>query len=299
MLHTAIARLLSGCFLFLLTLSSVSLLAGPIDQAGWNARKQRVELPNGITLAYVEMGDPRGEPLLLLHGYTDTSRVWGTLLPQLMNYRLLIPDQRGHGASDKPECCYAPSDFAHDAKLFLDAMRVPRAHVLGHSLGSMVAQALAAEHPQRVGKIALIGSTGLAPVSRGNWMWTEIMAMKEPVASNAAFLKAWSPLASPTPVDPDQAAWNDREIAEVPLHVWRAVPRELLDLPIGRYGPDITAPTLILSAEKDALFDRAHHDALAKAIPHAEAVIVPEVGHNLILEKPEVVGPAITRFLAR
>lgn len=293
-----LARLLSGCFLLILTLSSASLLAGPIDQAGWNERKQRVELPSGVALAYVELGDPKGEPLLLLHGFTDTSRVWGTLLPQLMRYRVLIPDQRGHGQSDKPQCCYALADFAYDARLFLDALQVPRAHIVGHSLGSMVAQALAAGHPERVGKLVLIGSTGLAPIRRGDWIWTEVMKLKEPVAANTEFLKAWSPLASPTPVDREQAAWNDREIAEVPLHVWRAVPRALLDLPIARYGPDIEAPTLILSAEKDALFDRTHHDALAKAIPHAKAVVVPEVGHNLILERPEMVGPAITTFLA-
>jgi pimeloyl-ACP methyl ester carboxylesterase len=272
--------------------------AAPIDQAGWVARKQRVTLTNGVTLAYVEMGDPKGAPLLLLHGYTDTSRVWGTLIPQLMRYRLIIPDQRGHGGSDKPDCCYALSDFAHDAKLLLDAKAISRAHVVGHSLGSMVAQALAADHPERVGKVVLVGSTGRVPITRDAWMWTNIMAMKAPVASNAAFLKEWSPLASPTPVDPEQAAWNDREIAETPLHVWRSVLRELLDVPIGRYGPDIKAPTLILSAEKDALFDRSHHDALAAAIPHAEAVMLPDLGHNLILERPNVVGPVITSFLA-
>jgi pimeloyl-ACP methyl ester carboxylesterase len=271
--------------------------AAPIDQASWIARKQSVRLPNGVTLAYAELGNPKGEPLLLLHGFTDTSRVWTALTPQLLRYRLLIPDQRGHGQSDKPDCCYALSDLAQDARLLLDALRVERAHVAGHSLGSMVAQALAAEHPGRVGKLVLIGSTGRAPLTRDMWMWRNIMAMTDPVPANTAFLKAWSPTQSPTPVDAELARWNDKEIAEVPLHVWRAVPRELLDLPIARYGPDIQAPTLILSAAKDALFDHSHHDALAKAIPHARAVVLPDLGHNLILERPHVVGPAILDFL--
>lgn len=272
--------------------------AAAIDQAGWVARKQAVKLPNGVSLAYVELGDPNGEPLLLLHGYTDTSRVWTALAPQLSKYRLLIPDQRGHGQSDKPECCYTLSDLAFDARLFLDAMGVRRAHVAGHSLGSMVGQALAAEHPDRVGKLVLVGSTGLVPVRRGDWMWGEIMALKTPIASNTAFLKAWGPEGSPTPVEPELARWNAQEITEVPPHVWRAVPRELLDLPIGRYGADIKAPTLILSGGKDPLFDRSHHDALAKAIPHAKAVMLPDLGHNLILERAHEVGPAITSFLA-
>src|SRR5688572_8592543 len=76
--------------------------AEPIDQAGWSDRKRNVTLPNGQRLAYVEMGDPRGSPVLLLHGYTDSSRVWTILAPQLAGHRLIIPDQRGHGASDAP-----------------------------------------------------------------------------------------------------------------------------------------------------------------------------------------------------
>ncbi|HWT11539.1 MAG TPA: hypothetical protein VN231_02180, partial [Allosphingosinicella sp.] len=53
--------------------------AAPVDQAGWNARKRQVALPNGIRISYVELGDPAGPPLLLLHGYTDSSRVWTIL----------------------------------------------------------------------------------------------------------------------------------------------------------------------------------------------------------------------------
>ena len=272
--------------------------AAPIDQAGWVARKQSVRLPNGITLAYAELGNPKGEPLLLLHGFTDTSRTWTQLAPQFERYRVLIPDLRGHGASDKPDCCYALADLAHDARLFLDAMGVEKAHVAGHSLGSMIAQAFAAEHPERVGKLVLVGSTGRAPLTRGDYLWGRVNAMTMPVAGNLEFLKEWSPTQSPNPVDPELARWNDKEIAEVPLHVWHAVMRELVDLPIARFGPDIRSPTLILSAEKDALFDRSHHDALARAIPHARSLIVPEVGHNLILERPQVVGPAILNFLA-
>lgn len=90
-----------------LTTPSAAASPAPIDQAGWVARKQSVYLPNGIDLAYVELGDPQGEPLLLLHGFTDTSRSWTELAPHLERYRVLIPDLRGHGASDKPDCCYA------------------------------------------------------------------------------------------------------------------------------------------------------------------------------------------------
>ena len=110
--------------LFMLLDGGEPAFAQPIDQAGWTERKREVALPTGIRLAYVELGNPDGPPLLLLHGYTDSSRVWTIVAPYLRDHRILIPDQRGHGASDAPECCYAMSDFAHDARLFLDAMGV-------------------------------------------------------------------------------------------------------------------------------------------------------------------------------
>jgi hypothetical protein len=86
MMTTTLTRLFAGLILLTLTLAATPLIAGQIDQAGWIGRKQQVRLPNGVSLAYVELGDPKGEPLLLLHGYTDTSRVWTALAPQLMRY---------------------------------------------------------------------------------------------------------------------------------------------------------------------------------------------------------------------
>lgn len=296
-------RVLIACAMLTIVLSALAVpaaaAAGPVDQAGWVAGKRHVQLPNGIRLAYAELGNPAGPPVLLLHGFTDSSRAWTALAPYLEGHRLLIPDQRGHGGSSRPDCCYAVSDLAHDALLFLDAIGVERADVVGHSLGSMVAQRLAAEHPNRVERVVLAGSTALAPVGRGDWLWEQVMALKAPVASNRAFLSQWSLGASPTPVDPELVRHADAEAAGVPLHVWRAVPRELLATPAGRYAPDIEAPVLILSGGRDELFPAEHHRALVAAFPEAEARIFPELGHNFIVERPHEVGPAIAAFLRR
>lgn len=282
-----------------LGLLAAPALAQPIDQAGWTARKQKVALPNGITLHYVALGDPAGPPLLLLHGYTDSSRVWTILAPYLAGHRILIPDQRGHGGSDAPSCCYAMSDFADDARLFLDVMGVERAAVVGHSMGSMVGQLFAAEHPDRVDRLVLIGSTALPAVTRDNWMWSEIMGLKEPIAANTEFLRLWGPASSPTPVDPVLTRFYEPEIAATPRHVWRSVLRGLVDVPVGRYAPDIRADVLILSGGRDELFPAEHHRALVAAFPAAEARIFPALGHNLILERPHEVGPVLAAFLKK
>ncbi len=269
----------------------------PLDQAGWTARKQRVQLPNGIELAYVELGNPRGRPVLLLHGYTDTSRVWSIVAPYLADHRLIIPDQRGHGASSAPDCCYAMSDFANDARLFLDALDVDRASIVGSSMGSMVAQVFAAEYPGRVDRIVLSGSTALAPVTRGDWLWTNTSSLRTPISSNVEFLREFSPSASPTAVDPVFVRYFDAEMAAVAPHVWRAVMRELLDVPVGRYAPDISADVLILSGGRDPFFPAEHHRALVAAYPRAQAHVFPDLGHNLVVERPDEVGPVLAAFL--
>jgi pimeloyl-ACP methyl ester carboxylesterase len=284
--------------LLILCLALPAAAAEPIDQAGWNARKQTALLSNGLRMAYVEYGNPDGPPVLLLHGYTDSSRSWTLVAPHLADFRLLIPDQRGHGASDKPRCCYSTGIIADDARLFLDALNVERAAVVGHSLGSMVAQALAAEHPGRVSSLVLVGSTALVPVKRGDWLWTNVAALGEPIDRRSEFLREWNPANAPTPVDASFAAAAMEEILAVPLHVWKGVIRELADIPVARPAADVRQPVLVLSGGKDSLFPAEHHHALLAAYPQALGQVFPDLGHNLIWERPDAVAAPIRSFLA-
>jgi pimeloyl-ACP methyl ester carboxylesterase len=245
------------------------------------------------------MGDPQGEPLLLLHGYTDSSRSWSLLAPHLSRYRLIIPDQRGHGGSDAPDCCYGPSQFADDARLFLNALGIQRAAVAGHSLGSMVAISLAADHPDRVSKVVLIGSTALVPVKRGDWLYDNVAALKAPLDPSSQFMRDWHPANQPTRVDPDFAEAAMAELLRIPLHVWRGVMRELALLPVGRHAADVKAPVLVLSGGKDSLFPAEHHASLLAAFPRAEAHVFPHLGHNPNWERPSAVGALMMRFLNR
>lgn len=273
--------------------------AQAIDQSAWPAMKKKVKLASGVTLAYVELGNPKGPPLLLLHGYTDSSRTWSLVAPYLGKYRLLMPDQRGHGASDAPECCYSANQYAFDAKLFLDAMGVERAHVVGHSLGSMVAIAMAAEYPDRVRSIGLIGSTALVPVKRGDWLFEGSHALKWPLDPNSQFMRDWHPANQPTPVDPVFAEAIRAEYMTIPRHVWRGVMRELASVPVARHAADIMVPVLILSGGKDPLFPAEHHEALLKTFPQAKAHVFPDLGHNPNWEQPAEIARHIADFLER
>jgi pimeloyl-ACP methyl ester carboxylesterase len=290
---------LAAAALFCLNMSvaAIPAAAADIDQSNWALLKKEVRLANGVRLAYVELGDPKGEPLLLLHGYTDSSRSWSLVAPHLARYRLLIPDQRGHGAADAPACCYGTSQFAYDATLLLDALGIKKAAVAGHSLGSMVAISLAADRPERVSRIILIGSTALVPVKRGDWLYDNAAALTAPLDRSSPFLRDWHPANQPTSVDPTFAAAVEQDYLTIPLHVWRGVMRELANVPVGRHAADVKVPVLILSGGKDPLFPKEHHEALLKAFPHAEAHVFPELGHNPNWEQPQAIADRMARFL--
>ena len=290
-------RLALGLLLFVLASLSVPSFAAPVDQAAWAGLKKDVRLANGVRLAYVELGDPKGEPLLLLHGYTDSSRSWSLTVPYLSRYRLIIPDQRGHGASDAPPCCYAPAALAEDAREFMDALGVRRAAVAGHSLGSMVAMELAANHPERVSAMVLVGSTGLVALRRNDWLWSGVMGLSFPLDPKSQFMKDWDPANQPTPIDPAFADAVRKELYAIPAHVWRTVMRELVGIPVARHAADVKARVILLSGGKDPIFTADHHAGLVKAFPSAEAHVFADLGHNPNWEQPEAVARRIDSFL--
>src|ERR671938_352888 len=83
------------------------------------------QLATGVTLHYAEKGDPTGEAIIFLHGYSDSWFSFSRVLPLLSpDYHAFAFSQRGHGDSDKPECCYTVDDFAADVDAFMDAVGI-------------------------------------------------------------------------------------------------------------------------------------------------------------------------------
>jgi non-heme chloroperoxidase len=121
--------------------------------------ERHVDLPDGTRLMYVERGDADGTPVVLLHGYTDSMRSYQRVLPHLpQSLRIFAVTQRGHGGSDKPEGSYTSDVFARDVAAFLDSLGLERAVIVGHSMGSTVAQRFAVEYPQRTQALVLEGA---------------------------------------------------------------------------------------------------------------------------------------------
>jgi pimeloyl-ACP methyl ester carboxylesterase len=275
-----------------------------IDLNAFDAMKKSVALPDGVTLAYIEMGPADGPAVVLIHGYTDSARDWVPLLPYLSKqFRLILVDIRGHGASSKPECCYTRFDFAYDVKLLLDALAVQKADIIGHSLGSIIAQTFAEFWPERTRRVVLISSTGGHPPGVAYApqfdFGAEIRKLKEPIEADSPFMIAWWD--SPTPVDPDFIRRQRRDAAGIPLRVWLAVLDQSLSA--DAYGdlqstlPRLRAPTLLIWGGKDPIMEEPVRKTLRDALPTARVKIFDGLGHNPFWEDPPAVGAALNRFL--
>ena len=269
--------------------------------------RKTVALPNGVTMAYVEAGNPSGQPVVLIHGFTDNARDWVPLIPELdKTFRLIAVDIRGHGKSSKPECCYGRIDFAYDIRLLLDALHIEQADVVGHSLGSIIAQTFAEYWPERTRRVVLVSSTGgrlarCAPpagktAARSMDYRSEIQKLKEPIDPDSKFMVEW--WSSPTPVDAEFIRRQRQDAAAIPLRVWLAVLDQGLAGPeLQATLPRLTSPTMLIWGGKDQIFGAQDRCSLRKALPKAQVKVFSKLGHNPFWEEPGAVAAAINPFL--
>ena len=269
----------------------------PISQEHFSALKRTVGLPNGLQLAYIEMGDPNGVPILLLHGFTDSARSWSLTAPYLApDFRVVAPDLRGHGHSDRPDGCYTIPEMANDIRFLIVALDLAPCHLVGHSLGGRLAQAIAERWPEIVGKIVLL-STSAALRERRGWLWDNIQMLRDPIDPESAFMREWC--SGAVPVDENFLAHARRESAAVPSRIWRSIYYEQLAYDPSRLLQDIDAATLILRGEEDMIATEVHQAQMKDAIVGAELISLPGSGHNIHWEDPEKVAGLILTFLER
>ena len=262
--------------------------------------QQHLALPSGITLAYAEFGDPAGPPVLFIHGFTDTAASWLPVLPFLQrHYRLILPDLRGHGGSSRPETGYARADLAADLLALIDALGLDRVDLVGHSLGSLVAQTIATTWPERVRRVVLISSTATPEPGAESFDLAGALArLADPIDPDGAFMLTW--FDNPNPVEPAFLAAARQQAARMPSRLWRQILAEALDLNgLSAALPRRAAPALLIWGGLDPLFGQRHRASLCRALPEASVQVYDNLGHNPFWEAPDAIAAAIAEFLDR
>jgi len=247
----------------------------------------------------VEQGDASGVPLVLLHAVGDSWRSFGRVLPHLPgSLHVFAVTQRGHGDASRPADGYSPREYATDLAAFLDAIHVPAAVVVGGSSGGFVARRFAVDHAERTLGLVMLGSPASLrdkQVALDLWEST-VSTLTDPV--DPAFVRAFAESTLSQPVPPAFVESMVQESLKVPARVWTATVRGLLeDDSLAELGA-ITAPTLIVWGERDAVLPRSDQETLRAAIPCSRLVVYPGAGHAVYWEEPARVAADIAAFVA-
>ncbi len=205
---------------------------------------------------------------------------------------MIVPDQRGHGQSDRPADGYAMDDFATDALQLMDALQVRTATVVGHSMGSFVARRVAEKAPARITRLVLMASAPLPTNSGVRELRSAVNELTDPI--DAAFARGFQ---ESTVLKPVPAVFMNEAIdgsLSVPARVWKAALAGMMAyVPAGAPA----CPTLVLGGASDSVFSRKEQEDLAASIPGARIDIVEGIGHALHWEDPQRFVASLVRFL--
>jgi pimeloyl-ACP methyl ester carboxylesterase len=262
---------------------------------------------NGVGIEYEVTGT--GRPVILLHGFPDSGRVWRHQVPALVaaGFQVIVPDLRGYGKSDKPSdvASYAMPLLLADVIGVLDDLGVERAHVVGHDWGAAIAWAVATFYPQRVDHLAVLSvghpsAFAAAGFAQREKSWYMLLFQFQGVAERWLSDNEWA----------NFRAWArhpdaDEVIAELAagsltpgLSWYRAiVPPESLLAPRLELPP-VAAPTMGVWSSGDIALTEAQMTGSGERVSGEwRYEVLPEVGHWMQLEAPDAVNALLTDFL--
>ncbi len=253
---------------------------------------------NGTKLYWTAEGS--GDPLLLIMGLGYTSDMWHRTVPEMAkHFRTIRFDNRGVGKSDVPPGPYSIAGMAADAAAVLDAAGVSAAHVLGMSMGGMIAQEFALQYPGRTRKLVLGCTACGGPkavraerVVNDTLMNRATMTQEEAAVAMLAYIydegtpreRIEEDLAIRRPVLPTPAGY----LAQLQgVIAWQSYER------LGQ----ITSDTLVIHGETDRLIPIGNGQLIADSIPGAKLVRIPNASHIFMTDQPEASNAAILEFL--
>jgi len=244
-----------------------------------------------------------GAPLLLIHGLGYARWGWEPVLPELAEqFDVILFDNRGIGESDAPPGPYTVAEMAADAVQVLDEAGVARAHVVGTSLGGMIAQELALAYPERVDRLVLActtpGGQKAHPMPQVTVALMAEAATLEPAVALRRFVE--NALAPATveahPEIVEQIMAHRLATAQQPA-AWAAQASAGATFDAYDRLGALAAPTLVQHGDEDVVVDPRNADLLVELLPDARLERVPGTGHLFFWEAPEQFVASVAAFL--
>jgi pimeloyl-ACP methyl ester carboxylesterase len=245
-----------------------------------------------------------GFPLVMIMGLGGNLDWWHPSMIREFskNFKTVVFDNRGSGRTDLSEKEYTIKLFTDDTAGLMDALRISRAHVLGYSMGGMIAQELAINYPEKVEKLVLFstncGSARSIPASQET---LDLLLRAGSVSSPEERARMSLPLGCTEDFLDHNAEGVElmiRQMSKTPTSPEAFQRQARAAMSFNSYDrlPKIKAPTLVLCGKKDILIPPENGSILAKAIPNAKLVYLEKSAHRLVEEMNEVIHTT-TEFL--
>jgi non-heme chloroperoxidase len=258
-----------------------------------------VQLSNGVTMPYVRQGSAADVPLLLLHGFAGSWRSFQQILAHLpRSIAACAVTLRGHGEASKPADGYHISNLAEDVALFMEAMALDGAVLVGHSMGATVALQFALRHPRRTRGLVLAAACLDEPGDpRLQAYWeTTVSKLQDPL--DPAFVADFLQSTFAEPIPADELETLVQESMKVPAHVWQAAWKGRLQAPDFRSELEsVAAPTLLIWGEKDARCGRRDQEKLLARIEDAHLLVYAGAGHSVEYERAPRFAADLVAFM--
>lgn len=278
-------------------------------------------MDDGVRLHYVERGE--GPLVVLLHGFPQYWGAWRRQLPALVaaGFRVVVPDLRGYNLSDRPRAVHAydVSRLAWDVAQLIEAAGASRAHVVGHDWGGAIAWAVAARHPARVQRLAVLNAPHPSAYVRAlttttqplrSWYVGFFQLPWLPEALLGAFDGALLARvlrhgpARPGAFTDDEvarhrAAWRRPGALRAGVDYYRALLRAegRSGRRAARRSAQVAAPTLVLWGMRDRYLHPSLCEGLARWVPDVRVVRFPHASHWLMEDEPDRVAAELAAFL--
>jgi 3-oxoadipate enol-lactonase len=248
---------------------------------------------------HIEAG--RGEPLLFLHGIGGEAE---SFRPQLDHFgathRAIAWNMPGYAGTPRLAATTIPA-LADAALRLLDALRLDAVHLVGHSMGGMVAQELAATHPERLSSLTLSATSAAFGKPDGAWQADFLAKRLGPLDAGTSMAELAPSLVAELigpGAEPAAREAAIRSMARVPEATYRAAIAALIGFDRRDALARIGVPTLLIAGEHDRTAPAETMRRMASRIAGARLVVIPGVGHLANLEAPAAFNATLARFLA-
>lgn len=249
------------------------------------------------TVHYELSGQPRGSPIVFCNSLGTDTRIWDAVVDELApDYRLVTYDQRGHGLTSVPRGPYSIADLSADLLELVDTLHLKRFALVGISVGGLIAQRFALDHPERISGLVLCDTAARIGDAA---LWSDRMVAIEAGGIEAiadAVMLRWFPEALRAGRSAEIDGWRNlllRSPAEGYLGTCAALRDADLTDEIGA----IRQPTLVIAGAEDQSTPVALVRALADRLPAGHFVTIEQAGHLPCIDQPVRVAQLIGEYL--